>query len=294
MKNKLCIIVLLLVGLLFPFFSSSQVIEINKKPQRTVPNHASVKDTTMVIPAPDLTNPLFKDYTLATIYLTPDDSLIRHALCRKNFTDQFIAEWSTEHIYPASRIYGFSQDGKYYRAAKIDETNYVFVEKVNKGKMSFYYCRNLPHVYGDVEFITSDPNNRGYKNTMIAVDENRKRYRNDYHYFVTMAPDTSNLIRITNFEEFATEYLNDCPDAYKQAVKFKSHRHLKKIEKIILPVFFVSALAPLIVFRPETPVVYGIVSGTILTYGVYSLLTRHRKPDPTQVLHIVQAYNNCH
>lgn len=286
MKSKLYIFFLLL---LVSLFGKAQVVEVYDKNEGNAP----VKDTTKVVVTPNLTNPLFEDYIETTIYLLPNDSLIRYALYRKNFTDQFLAEYETQRIYPASRIFGFSQDGKYYRSVKIDENNYVFAEKVNNGKMSFYYCRNLPHIYGDVEFSTSDPKNSGYRNTMITEDESRHRYRNDYHYFVTVVPDTSQLVHITNFQEFATKYLKDCPKAYDMAIKFKTNRYHKKIERIALPAIFVTAIAIIVANNFDKQIFLTVGGGTALVYGVYSFLTRHRKPDPTQVLYIVQAYNKC-
>lgn len=247
-----------------------------------------------ITPAQVLTDPAFIDFTKATIYLSPGNSLDEQACLRSNFTDQFVSVWQNPgRIYPASLIYGFSQDGKYYRACKFDPRNSVFGELIVKGKMNLYYCRKLPQEAGLIEFISMDPKNQGYRNFMIVKYEVRARYANDYYYFITLSGDSLNPIPVKDFAQFADEYLKKSPEAYKMMMPYGKKKTL--IQKAIAPVIAgLVCVAAISAGSIESGI---LISSPFIVGGVVYYQLKKKKapfhPDPDKMAEIIRLYNSA-
>ncbi len=248
-----------------------------------------------VIPAPELSDPAFIDYLPATLFLSPDDSLDANAFMRRNFTDQFVSLWEYPgRLYPASRVFAFRQEGKYYRACRIDARNSVFGELVVKGKMSLYYARRLPQEAGLVEFITTDPNSSGYRNFMIVQYEDRKRFEADYYYFVTFEDDSLQCIPVKDYADFAERYLKNAPGAHKMMMEFAARRGgAAKVAApliaagVVTATLFTSSLqAGLLVSAP-------FIAGG-MGYAIWRKKKGYAKPDPEEMAGVIRAYNSVY
>ncbi len=246
------------------------------------------------LPPVDLSEPAFIDYTEATIYMSPDDSLSEHAYLRRNFTDQFISVWQNPgRIYPASMIYGISQDGKYYRTCKFDSRNAVFGEQIVKGKMNLYYCRKLPQEAGLVEFISVDPQNPDYRNFMIMEYRDKARYMNDYYYFVTLEGDSLNPLPVVDFAQFANDYLKNSPEAYNLMMAYDKKK--SKLQKVIAPV--IAGLVCVAVVSAGSIEKGIMISSVFIAGGGIYYLVKLRKnpsrPQPANMVEIIEQYNNA-
>lgn len=246
------------------------------------------------LPPVDLSEPAFIDYTETTIYMSPDDSLSEHAYLRRNFTDQFIAVWQNPgRIYPASMIYGISQDGKYYRTCKFDSRNAVFGEQIVKGRMSLYYCRKLPQEAGLVEFISADPGKPAYRNFMIVEYRDKARYMNDYYYFVTLEGDSLHPIPVADFTQFANDYLKTSPEAYNLMMAYDKKK--SKLQRVIAPVIAGLVCVALV---SAGSIEKGImISSVFIAGGIVYYLVKLRKnpsrPQPVNMVEIIESYNNA-
>ncbi|PKP46132.1 MAG: hypothetical protein CVT94_15720 [Bacteroidetes bacterium HGW-Bacteroidetes-11] len=251
------------------------------------------KSKPMVVTAPDLYDTPFIDYSPATIFLSPDDSLKETAHLRENFTDQFISVWENpSRIYPASLIYGFRQNGKYYRSCSFDGRNHIFGEMIVKGKINLYYTRKLPQEAGIIEFVSSDPKNSSYRNFMIVTYDDRVRYSNDFYYFVTLESDSTMAIPVQNFKDFADYHLADSPEAYEMMMKFAKKR--STASRIIPPVIFMATIAAVIAAPSvETGL---LISSPVIAGGIaYYFISKSKgllSPDPDDMARIISQYNH--
>lgn len=263
-------------------------IESRREARRNKKNQKPV----VVVPS-DLYDAPFVDYYPATIFLSLDDSLEEAAYLRENFTDQFISVWENpSRIYPASMIYGFRQNGKYYRSSSFDARNHVFGELIVKGKMNLYYTRKLPQEGGIIEFISTDPKNSSYRNFMIVTYGDRVRYANDYYFFVTLESDSTKAIPVHNLKEFADNHLTNSPEAYKMMMKFTKKR--STASRIIPPVIAAATLAALL----AAPSVEAglLISSPVIAGGIAYYFIRRSKgmlsPDPSEMAKIIMQYNS--
>lgn len=247
----------------------------------------------IVVPQPELTDPAFIDYSMAEIYLSADHAITENAYLRRNFTDQFISVWQNPgRIYPASLIYGFSQEGKYYRACKFDGRNSIFGEQVVRGDMSLYYCRKLPQEAGLIEFISMDPHNQGYRNFMIATYKDRARFENDYYYFVTLASDSLTPVPIKDLTMFNENYLKHSPDAFRMMKQFDKKKNT--LQRILAPVITgLVCVAAISAGSVESGI---LISSPLIVGGVaYNLVKKKKapsRPDPNRMAEIIRLYNN--
>jgi hypothetical protein len=251
------------------------------------------KSKPMVVTAPDLYDTPFIDYSPATIFLSPDDSLKEAAHLRENFTDQFISVWENpSRIYPASLIYGFKQNGKYYRSCSFDGRNHVFGEMIVKGKINLYYTRKLPQEAGIIEFVSSDPKNSSYRNFMIVTYDDRVRYSNDFYYFVTLESDSTMAIPVQNFKDFADYHLADSPEAYEMMMKFTKKR---STASRILPPIIVMATIAAVIAAPSVETGL-LISSPVIAGGIaYYFISKSKgllSPDPDDMARIISQYNH--
>lgn len=255
--------------------------------ENTLQTHGKIEQ------APDLSDPAFIDYLDAEVYTSPDDSMSAKCYLRRNFTDQYLSVW--EHpgrIYPASLIFGFRQNGSYYRACRMDAMNSVFGEQIVKGRMSLYYCRKLPQEAGLIEFVSSDPGNQSYRNFMIIQDQNKARYANDFYYFVTLATDSLNPVPVNNFPDFADKFLKDSPGAYREMMKYGTRKTL--LQKAMFPALAVTTgimvMASGSIGKSMLITAPFIAGG--LTYSILHKKMGSRRPDPNAMARIIEMYND--
>ena len=251
-----------------------------------------------VNPTPDLSNEQFIDCERAKVFLYSDSSINDIVYLRKNFTDQFLQVCYSSRMYPASRIWGYNMNGKYYRAGHTYDINYVFAERILTGAYSVYYTRNLPNIYGEIELISADPDNPDYRNRMIVEDAQSRRFKNDYSYFISPSSDSTKMILVNNknIKSVAKDHLVDCPLAYKDAMRF--HNRYRLVQNITLPLGVCSYLISFLNFggtgvKPfnyESPFLYvGLAS--IGTYIYYRIKAKNKYLHPNDMIRIFGTYN---
>lgn len=234
----------LILIFLFPLFSESQIyIGFSKADSTQV-----TADTAKVSLKPDADrNDIpFIDYKQAVIWNSPTDSICDFAYIRKNFTDQLVSVWNhPRRLYPASRIYAISIDGKYYRSVKVSEANYVFAEKMVNGGMDLYVYRKIPQVYGWVEFVGHDTTGNVYHNNMIIENETGRSKKDYFGYYISLNTDTLHPVSQKTLKAFSDKYLAETPAARAIAAKFtgKSMNKSRKIAVIGLMTIGILGLA---------------------------------------------------
>ncbi len=245
-----------------------------------------------IVPAPDLSDTPFVDYSPAIIYMTPSDSISDAAYLRNNFTDQFISVWEKpSRIYPASIIHGFSQDGKYYRSCSFDKHNHVFGEQIVKGRINLYYARRLPQTAGLIEFISADPKKSDYRNYMIVQYEDSPRYSNDFYYFITLENDSLETIPVNDFKQFADDYLKSVPEAHQLLMNHVTKKNF--MNKVLPPTIAILTFA--IVVSSDNLSRGLLVSSPVIAGGVIHYLIRRKRgklpPTPDEMAGIIMLYN---
>jgi hypothetical protein len=247
---------------------------------------------------PDLYKEPFIDCKLIDVFLYSDSVTKKSVYLKRNFTDQFLQVCSTSQLLPASRIYGFACDNKFYRSGNTYGNNYVFAEKILEGNTSLYYCRNIPILNGLVEYISTDSKNPGYTNNMIIEDETPKRFKNDFSYFITPRSDTTKMIYVcnSNIGEIANTYFADCPLAYNDAMRFT--QRYKKIQNITLPIGLIClGYGSLNLGKYPRPSEYipafSIAFVALTTYTIFRIIGGNRYLHPYDMIRITTNYNNC-
>jgi hypothetical protein len=266
-------------------------------------NNDSIPDTSRVNlryinPTPDISNEQFIDCERAKVFLYSDSAINDIVYLRKNFTDQFLQVCYNSRMYPASRIWGYNMNGAYFRSGHSYDVNYVFAERILTGFYSVYYCRNLPNIYGEIELISADPDNPGYRNRMIVEDAQSRRFKNDYSYFISPASDSAKMIYVNNknIKSVAKDHFADCPLAYKDAMRF--HNKYRLVQNITLPLGICSYIVSFLNFggtgvKPfniESPFLYvGLAS--IGTYIYFRIKAKNKYLHPNDMIRIVGTYN---
>lgn len=235
--------------------------------------------------APENRNPEipFIDYEPAVIYMTPADSIEDHAYIRQNFTDQMVSVWSKPNrLYPASKIYGLRMNGKFFRSVRKNAYECVFAERAVDGPMSLYMYTKIPQNSGWIEFYSAG----GYTNNMI-VENNVTRNKNSYGYFITLYPDTNTFIAADDLNKFASEYLKDKPETYKQASPFLKMKNYKTQKQLLTVAMLVGVSGVALVdSRMKWLFLAGFPVAVTLT-----LLNRSHIPDWKDMVEIVNSYN---
>lgn len=246
----------------------------------------------VVIP-PDLSDPPFINYLPSTLFITHYDSTSVSATIRRNFTDQFISVWDEPgRIYPSSKIFGITQQGKYYRSCKIDPRNSIFGELIVKGKINLYFARKLPQEAGLIEMISTDPKNTGYRNFMIMEYEDKARFESDFYFFITLENDSLRSIPINDYAEVAELYLKEVPEAYNLMLGFAKKR--KSATRIVAPLM-ASALIVAVLAAPTLEVgllVSAPVIGSGIAYSIYRKKKGLSKPMPEDMAKIFSLFNS--
>jgi hypothetical protein len=288
---KIILLTVLFIGI--SFFAYPQNTTSSKKD--------SLKDTIHKIKIdPDLHKIPFDDCKKTNVFIRSDSVVQEITYLRRNFTDQFLEICATSQLIPASRIYGFSLDNKFYRSAHTHDYCYVFAERIVKGNTSLYYCRNIPMENGLIEYVSSDSKNPGYTNKMIVEEETPKRYANDFSYFITPKIDTTKMIYVTNknIGEIAKTYFSDCKPAYNDAINYSQKK--STAQKITLPIAFVGLSYLWIInknpYYKSTNIKTAILSVSmvsIVTYMYCRIKAKNRYLHPNDMIRIITKYNNC-
>jgi hypothetical protein len=259
----------------------------------------SIPDTVRYVnPNPDLFREEFIICRSAKVFLFANETVNEMVSLRKNFTDQFLQLCTSTRILPASKIWGFNLDNKYYRSGHTFDNNYVFAERIVTGKMSLFYCRNIPNNYGEIELISSDPNASGYTNRMIVEDVDSKRYKSDFSYFLSLQTDSAKMIWVNNnnIGTVANEYFINSPAAYKDAMQYvKKNRWAERltltvgVASYLLSVFDFQR-GGIILFHYQSPLLY-VSLASIGTYIYIRVKNKHRYLNPDNMARIVSKYN---
>jgi hypothetical protein len=289
MKKKY-LVFLLFTLMVLPLFGQTEQDSLKDTSRRTL---------RYVNPAPDLSTEEFIICERTQVFLYKDSVINDITYLRKNFTDQFLQVCYNKRMYPASRIWGFNMGGKYFRAGHTYDYNYVFAERILSGHYSLFYCRNLPNIYGEIEYISTDPANPDYRNRMIIEDDNKRRFRNDYNYFISPSSDSSKMIYVNNknIKAVAETYFVDCKPAYNYAKAF--HNKYRLIQTITLPVGVGAYLYSVLNGPGLNPVNYKspffyIGVGSIATYIYTRIKAKNKYLHPDDMMRIVSSYNDCH
>ena len=251
-----------------------------------------------VNPNPDLYKDEFIICRPAKVFINYKIASNEMVSLRRNFTDQILQTCPGPKFYPASRIWGFNQDNKYYRSGNTFDKNYVFAERVVTGKLSLFYCRNVPNNIGEIELRGTDSDGEPYRNRMIIEDVNTKRYQNDFSYFLSPLMDSTQMILVnnSNIGDVAKKYLRDSRPAYQDAMQYTKKNRIW--EKII----FVSGVTFYIVsFMDKSSGRYNPINyknpffylslASIGTYIYIRVKNKHRYLSPNNMIRIISKYN---
>jgi hypothetical protein len=262
-------------------------------------NNDTIRDTVRFInPNPDLFREEFIICKPAKVFLFYDTPAKEMVYLRRNFTDQFLQVCDSRKILPASNIWGFNLDNKYFRSGHTFNRNYVFAERIATGKMSLFYCRNMPNTFGEIELMSTDPKHPDYTNRMIIEDPDSKRYKNDFSYFISPWADSAKMILVNNKNvgDVAKQYLKDSPEAYKDAMHYVQRNRLWEgitlttavtAYAISLLNFGGTGLTP---FNYENPLLY-VSLASLGTYIYLRVKGKNRYLSPNDMIRIISKYN---
>ncbi|MEI6765129.1 MAG: hypothetical protein WCM76_05765 [Bacteroidota bacterium] len=245
----------------------------------------------------------FVECSQAQVLVTKDTLWTGDVFLMKNFTDQLLQICSTNSVLPASSIWGYRRNGKYYRSATPFGNIHVFAERIVKGELSLYYCRALPSDYDELRVIAKDPNHPDYHNTMIDESAFSGRYKNDYYYFISPASDSSQMIPVTNknIDSVAEKYLKNSPTAYNDALNFDQKKKAKIAGRVLLPVGLASYTISLLNLAGPGMVIINLTNPFfyigVISLGVYAYLRityKERYLHPNDMIRIISNYNNSH
>jgi len=225
-------------------------------------------------------------YSPAVIHLNGSDTVTETVYWRRNFIDQFLETWSDSRIYPASRIFGFSQDSVWFRSTPHYDYH-IFVPMIYKGPISLYYTRYIQNL-GEIRMISSDPQNRDYHNSMIVTGNVPRRYANEYTYFVTFPWDTLTMIPVSRktIRNFAQTYLRVYPEAYRLAVSYDRSKLNRILSYTLIPVA-AGCAATYLAIKGNPTLFVGIGAGALITYLSLKLTMKPAELDPEAMSGII-------
>jgi hypothetical protein len=240
------------------------------------------------------------EYKQTSIWLDYRQKMEENTYPRLNFMDQYLETWNDRKIFPASLIFAFSQDGKYYRSANPYKDRYVFAEKLISGYMNLY-AADKPLIEGEMDVMSLDANHPDYKNRMFVENSERKKIKkSDYFYFITFGFDSMQLKEV-NLESFDNQYLKLCQPAsdYFRKNYGKSKSGLKKPANIFLGSFLLvwSAVSVLDRGSPQfEPLhkgapIFFIAMGALITIN---LIPSKNEFDKSKMIKTIALYNGCH
>jgi hypothetical protein len=239
-----------------------------------------------------------EDCKSARIFINNKTIVNEMTYLKRNFTDQLLIVCPSRKLYPASRVWGFNQGNKYYRSGHTFDRNFVFAERVIQGKLSLFYCRNIPNHIGEYEVISKDPEVPDYTNRMIIQDPNDMRFKDDFSYFISPASDSSDItwVNNNNIGDIADTYLKSNPVSYKDAMQYvKKNRTLEKLTLIAgVTCYFLGCYSyqtrRIDFFNYRSPFLYFSL-GSIASYIYIRVKNKHRYLSPNNMIRIVAEFN---
>lgn len=226
------------------------------------------------------------DFTQATIFLTPYDSVVEDAFILRQYTDQLVSVLSdAEKYYPASKIYGLKMNGKFYRSVMSSAYEFFFCEKMLTGNMSLYSHQKISQKYGLKQINTDN----GYSTWLILDGKKKPKSvpKEYYDYYLTLKTDTNAFIRVINLIEFSEKYLADTPETFRKATQIK-RKNVYEAGKNILYGSLCLSVCVIAGFQSD----YRWLSlSAIPATIIFSSVTYKKIPDLTDMVALVESYN---
>ena len=276
MKKEYLLLLFLMILVPVKESCSQQLNVLEKTRHRTIPD----------VEQPSLHVAPVIYYKPATILLNLYDTISEIVYWRRNFTDQFLETWSDSRMYPASRIFGFTQDSIYFRST-FYEDYHIFVPRIFSGPINLYYTRYIQNL-GEIRMISKDPANPDYHNTMIVTGNVPRRYANEFTYFVSFPWDTLKMIPVTrqSLPGFAKTYLRAYPEAYKEAMKYERSSATRILSYTLLPIAVTGTAAFLISERNPAYFIW-IGAGALVAYISVKIFLKPKMLDPEGMTGII-------
>lgn len=246
--------------------------------------------------------PQYFYYKSSLIYLNRLDTVSHYTFIQRNYSDQFLRIYNDKKILPASRIYAFTRNNRYYRSVNLGNRYFGFAEQIESGKMSLYCIDDL-NSYGEVKTISQDGNNSDYSNYLLVMDYDRRKYRTEsYQYYISFDFNDRQLIPVKP-QELANQYMKVCPQASNYLKKIAGNTGSKTIRNLLAINFFTSLFASIIIsneinstvggenYKTNYAYIYTGISG--VAYITYSLVHRKRIVKRENMQEAVKRYNAC-
>lgn len=271
----------------------------NAQTPSTIERSLDARTVTEIQTDINLSPPSFASFVPSIVHLTANDTIHKSLFLRTNFTDPLLEDSETGNLIPASRILGVEHGTNFYRTGQVDERTWLLAQKHVTGKMSLYYARNLYPWNGELEMISMNGNEDTYRNFMIAETPDGRHFAKDYSYFITLAHDTTRLIKIDQ-ATFAGEYLSQTPKAFR---KFQGMQKRNKwISKVAVPLLTVSSMlligsannGNLDFSQPGMQYISFAITVSAAALVVQSIRNRGRRYNPEGVEEVMDLYNAYH
>lgn len=142
--------------------------------------------------------------------------------------------------------------------------------------------------------------NTSYRNEMIIGNENRRTYGSKDIYYFSQKSKNDQLIKLDT-ENFARQYLYDCPKARKELEKFKANEG-NKAHKILGGLGFaytIIALPGVLTSLKQgrqddkNRAIFTVGIGAVSTYLLFKNTKYSGSPKPDEMIEIINLYNNC-
>lgn len=232
-----------------------------------------------------------KTFSEATVFLNAFDTVHYSIKIRQDFSEHFIEIEGSDQVLPASKIFAIEQDGKFYRSVQLRDNQYVFVQQIFSGEISFYYFNDVyrqwnPAVESNIQ-SSSGLDYSGENNIW-----NREGFRTDYFFFFNTKADTISIKQIRNIKKFANQHLRGCQVAYSEAMRITRKTHL--FEQIAFPILF-AGWASAYVATWGSFGALALLTGLPLTtlYIIRSKYNISRSAVPEDLLTIGRQYDFC-
>lgn len=250
-----------------------------------------------------LTQPLlFRDFRSTVVYLNERDSVTHYTYIQRYFTDQFLEIYDSEKILPASRINGFYRDGKYFRAAKVSENNYVFAERNINGYITLYSCDRIYSI-GEIDYRSDDTRNPIYQNRQLVLDADRRKIKSqNYDYFITLDFNSAEILPVDIYS-FGDTYLKPCKEAYNYYNMHCLRKQDKRTQSVSGAIFGISTVLLFVLSTPGRSTIeennalnsfglplLALSSGVV--YLSYSIKNKSRRLTKEHFMKAVTLYND--
>jgi hypothetical protein len=277
--SRAVLLLILFITLIFAQETFSQNIPILEKTERR-----QIQD----VEVPSIHSAPFAYYKPTIIFLNQSDTTKGYYYWRRNFTDQFLENYSDSRFYPATLIYGFIQDSVYYRSTPFDDYYHIFAPQILSGPINLYYTREIQNL-GEIRLISKDATKPDYHNNMIVTGTVPRRYANNYTYFVTFPWDTLKMISVNrgSLPVFARTYLRAYPTAYKEASKYYRSNLNRALTYTLLPIA-VAGTAAFLLAEGNPTYFIAIGVGALVTYVAVKIFVKPKTLDPEAMIGIIE------